>query len=814
MRIGLIVFFFVSLSLQAQTKIDSLLQVWNNTNLANTVRTQAVYKIIWDGYMYKNLDSARHFAFLAVDFTSKKNLRKQEGEFYNSLATTYYLADQYDLAEKHYLQSLAIMEEIQFQKGIAAALTNLGTIQSVRGNHKEALEYLLRGLSIRESLNDLTGAAVALNNIGNIYRREEKFDQAVDCHKRALEIYKEKSNKRGISNSMLNLGLDYHDQSDFESALTFLNQALVIQEEINFKGGIILSLTNIGSIYTSLADYPKAIECHSRCLMISTESKDMSGMASGYNNLGIVYYYQGNYQKALKYYEDALAIRRKLKLASGISTSVNNIGVIYKKLKRYDLALEYYFEARDLAVEKGVIPVIVSSLQNISAVYFEKRDFITALDYLNQCLSLQSEDGDQILRANTISGISGVMFELNRIPEAFDWGNQSLLLARKYNANREILTAQRTLITVQMNLGNYADAIKASDEVMQLSRNFLAANFPVMTETEQAEHVKTISGDFDMRFSIALHQKETNPEVCAGAFNDVLYRKGILLKSSTATRNAILSSGDSVLIDTYQNWIVLKRQISRKSESGKSVSDLEQKADSLERWLVQSSQELSEFKNLQNQTWMDVQNSLEKGEAAVEIIHFEKKNFVPSDTACKTVYCAMVVTPECKYPFMIELFEEEQLMKLLGTYQGNNLTFINNLYGKKSEKNRVLYDLIWKPLESVLKDTKKVFISPDGLLHKISFAALSRDQDVYLCDQYKIQMMASTGTIISPDNFVFNETSVTTIFGGIDYDTDSTKTVMWNYLDGTRYETENIEQMLSEKNIPVVYLNSKKCNRS
>jgi CHAT domain-containing protein len=125
---------------------------------------------------------------------------------------------------------------------------------------------------------------------------------------------------------------------------------------------------------------------------------------------------------------------------------------------------------------------------------------------------------------------------------------------------------------------------------------------------------------------------------------------------------------------------------------------------------------------------------------------------------------------------------------------------------KKSEAKRALYDIIWKPMEEELDGIKTIYISPSGLLHKISFASLSRENDVFLCDQFQFQNVTSTAKIISPDQFGFDQNSTTTIFGGIEYNTDSTAREVWSYLEGTKTETETIDQILENKNYPVNYL--------
>ena len=162
------------------------------------------------------------------------------------------------------------------------------------------------------------------------------------------------------------------------------------------------------------------------------------------------------------------------------------------------------------------------------------------------------------------------------------------------------------------------------------------------------------------------------------------------------------------------------------------------------------------------------------------------------------------------------MFEEKQLEKIIGKFGGNNYNYINNIYGKNNEINTQLYKLIWAPIDNYLNnigidqsnnDTKlKVFISPSGLLHKISFSAIAKKQNIYLCDAYDIEIKSTTGKIIDNKNFTLSrKTTNATLFGGIDYNTSSTKQEIWKYLEGTKVETQKIDSILKSGGINVDY---------
>jgi CHAT domain-containing protein len=279
-------------------------------------------------------------------------------------------------------------------------------------------------------------------------------------------------------------------------------------------------------------------------------------------------------------------------------------------------------------------------------------------------------------------------------------------------------------------------------------------------------------------------------------------------------RQSILNSGDTLLINKFKEWQQSKKKIIKLYESGQDTKDLEQKVNDLEKELVKKSNSLRELNKLQNLTWLDVQKKLKKNEAAIEFIHF--KEGIKNDS---TTYCALIVTSKCKHPEMIKLFEEKELIKIIGAKSETNESFISGLYGTGNLANAKLYDLIWKPLEKSLKEVNIIYYSPSGLLHKISFAALNKEKEIYLCDNYRLELQGSTCKIVMPEQFEFNDQSTTCVFGDIEYDTpetlkDTTALLTWTYLEGTKTEAEKVISILKSNNSKFDYVSGKNASES
>ncbi|MCF8297133.1 MAG: CHAT domain-containing protein [Saprospiraceae bacterium] len=345
------------------------------------------------------------------------------------------------------------------------------------------------------------------------------------------------------------------------------------------------------------------------------------------------------------------------------------------------------------------------------------------------------------------------------------------------------------------------------DNVIKYTYDYVFENFSFMSEKEKELFFATLNNRFEGFYSYALKSKFLKPENTADVYNTILKNKGLILKSSTALKNQVYENGDPDLISKYEEWLKMKDKLAQinlaanqndnfKNNEDKRIVDTEE-LNNLEKEIVQSVS-INSLERLKDIKWENIKNDLDSNEAAIEFIHFNLWNRGFTDS---TIYCALIVKAESQYPEMIPLFEEKQLLLLIDKETSGSYSFVKKLYGEDSK----LYDLIWKPLEGSLKGVKTIYLSPTGLLHKISFPAICKKQNIHLCDNYNINTQSTTGKVHAPENSAIDTNLTADIYGGINYNTDSTKTEIWNYLDGTLTETQIINFFLEDKKIKTNY---------
>ncbi len=826
----IITLFIIYVFAQKQRIIDSLKSVIADVEdncdgpcLSDTVKMVAYLE--WGELIYtKDPDSALILWQKAKDIANAciqskdqslhtTNLQMHLASALNNIGYIYKFKTKYAEALQYYKESYLIRKKIDDKKGMASSLNNIGIVYRIQGDIDKALDSYNKSLYLREKTGDIKGMAYNYNSIGKLYNKTGNIPKALYYYNKSLEIRIGMEDKKGLVASFVNIGLLYQNQGEIAKAMDCYLKCIAICEEIEDRIILSKSYNNIAMVYYNLGNISKSLEYFDKSLLIKKELGDKEGISTVFNNIGYIYYNQGNVKNALEYYNKSLAIRKETGNEKGTATLFNNLGSLYIESNDTLKALEYFNKSLNIREKIGDKSGFANSLNNIGYIYYEDHQFIKALNYFNKSLIIREEMGNN-------EGIASSMFNIGNVylykslqdgkylQKLEEFANRGYNISMELKFPSKMQNSAALMRNYYVLTNNFNDADRFAKEILQSINRTVFANFATLSESGQEKFYSTLASDYMDFYSYCLFRKETNSSITDYAYNITLQNKGLLLKSSTALRNNILNSKDTVLIDNYYKWLHLKKQIAKKYSTGQTTDSLEKLANKYETELVKYSKIFSNYNNLKQSTWKNVQKSLKPGEAAIEFVHFNFKDYTKDvfwEFTDSILYCALVLTPESKHPEMIPLFEENELQDLLSQYEGNNYQYISKLYGSSNTHKRELYDLIWKPLENTLEGINTVYLSPSGLLHKISFAALAINHNVYLCDKYKIQMKSSTSCIVYPETTFINKNMSTTIFGGVKYSTDSTQYELWKYLNGTKTETEKIEKLFSSHKLQVHY---------
>ncbi len=303
------------LPIYGQSNIDSLRKVWNNENLADSIRISCINKIAWDGFLFTDPDSAFYYAKQHYDFAQKRGYAKE----------------------------------------MAVALNTQGTAFYMLGNYAKAIECYYQSLSVKEKLKDYKGIAATLNNIGMIYDDQGDHDKAIEHYEGAIESFERISKEKVIDYQVLvasyhNIGALYVNTNNFPKALEYFNRSLELTTESKFLRERAYAYSNMGYIFLELKETQKSKVYFGKAYDILKNLGDENGMIGALNNFGFLYVTQQQYPQAIAHATEALDRAQKIDATTQIKNAAQSLYLSYKELKQFDLALsmhELYINSRD-----------------------------------------------------------------------------------------------------------------------------------------------------------------------------------------------------------------------------------------------------------------------------------------------------------------------------------------------------------------------------------------------------------------------------------------------------------------------------------
>ena len=718
----------------------------------------------------------------------------------HKLARLYFLMGNYKQAEQYYLETKAIEERVLGKEhpDYAATLNGMGDLYRVVGDYSQAEQYYLEAKAIEERVlgKEHPEYASTVDNLGLLYINIGDYNQAELNHIEAKTIREQVLGKdhRDYAASLNNLGVLYQYMGDYPKAEQYYLESMDTKARILGKDhpDYAFTLINLSAIYASMGDYKQAEYYYLISIDICTRvlGKDHPAYATLLNNLGLMYNDDGDYIRAEQCYLEAKSIREQVlgKNHPDYALTLNNLGALYWSMGDYERAEPYYLEAAD--IRERVLGKdhadYAQSLNNIGLLYYSMENFDRAEQYL-----LESKDiKERILGKD----------------------------------HPDYLKSLENLSTSYFSNKKYDRALELRTETNLLNESQVNRNFAFLSEQQRNVYWNVKASSFELSYSFSCFYPVPASNILN--YDNALFSKGLLLRTTNAVRDAIYSSGNQTLIAQYEELGILRQQISALQQNGGNeeyIRSLETRADALDKSLTQASAAFRDFQADLNLGWKDVQDSLQEKEAAVEFVSFVLYDKKWTD---KTLYAALVLKPGMEAPVWIPLCEETVLAELFEKASGKNpLLQTQILY---DEYGSELYKAVWQPLEKTLENVTSIYYSPSGLLHKIAFNAIPVGDESRLMDKYDLYLVSSTREVVARKNKTEAKTSVfrlprtAVIYGGIFYDANEssmkaaargynapeTQTrglslgpateIAWGYLSATVPESEDIRGLFTQ----------------
>ena len=325
---------------QSNRNIDSIQQLLKHET-RDTLKVRHLYKLCWE-YSSIDLQKAREYGNKALDLAVNINYKRGIAAALNNIGNTYYYSDDYETAIEYYIKSYKIRDIIGDKRGVSDNLNNIGVLYRARGKYSEALDYFLKSLKIDEELKDTNGVAACYNNVGLIMSDLKNFPKAKEYYQKSVNTYKASNNIFGSASSLNNLAILYEDNNQSDSALIAFQQALVLYQKNKNQNGIAACLINIAGILDKKGDHAKAKVFAEKSLKIREDFNDKEGIASCLLLLAKIENDEGNFKKAKQYLINAISISKEIDSKGTTTNAYKTAAEIYYNNKNYKEAYDFY----------------------------------------------------------------------------------------------------------------------------------------------------------------------------------------------------------------------------------------------------------------------------------------------------------------------------------------------------------------------------------------------------------------------------------------------------------------------------------------
>jgi len=589
------------------------------------------------------------------------------------------------------------------------------------------------------------------------------------------------------------------------------------QNDPEFK---IIPLMGLAKIYMAKGNLNKSEECYLEVLpLLSKLDKDDVESVT----ITLIYYSEfafknGDIDKAAEYRRQALKIYETVNKGKENIEHLSLMLIVASDYLNTNIqkAEELVNRSREIAKRKKDNLIYITYLKVNARLQELKGNKQEAENILNEIIEqVKNRQGDEHTEfAQSLYSLGSFYLRYSEYSKANELINQALLKLQDIAAynQHEFYTFLLGSAVANFNINNQQDALHKVHLVEEFLLDQLEIKFSLLTNEGRETYIASVERYFSLINSLYIR---TNDSIhLSRLYNNILATKSIALQSNRQLNSYVQASGNIDLILRYRHLSERKEELSKLQASGaintlfiSSIRDSVILAESEFLKQLTISEHYQGFK-LTSVSWLDIQKALKPNEVAIEYINTPSSLNQMDDRQ----YSALLVTPKCKSPILIHLFNESDINKIL-SQDGFAKERIEKVYSDNSIS--LLNKYIWEPIKDYIKDSSIVYVSLSGILHQVAFPVFT------INERCNIVYLSSTRQLASDKVELKSSTNLrASLFGGIDYNGDNPdssynkedeiglykdgvrgyiRKLQFQYLPNTLIEIKNISSLLSDK---------------
>jgi CHAT domain-containing protein len=562
------------------------------------------------------------------------------------------------------------------------------------------------------------------------------------------------------------LGVLYGLQGDYARAEPLLQRGLEIRETVSGKDhlDVAQTLKNLADLYRGRGLYSRAEPLYARALAIQEAALGTHhpDVAQTLNSLALFYSEQGLYGRAEPLYERALVIVEESlgKEHPDVARVLTSYAHLYAAQGLYECARPLY--QRALAIQEAALgknhPEVAASLNNLASLFLAQEAYPRAGSLSERALSIQElalgeDDARLAISLNQLALASVGQGLLSRAEQLYEraLAIRQAALGRNHPSVAELL---HNFALLRLAQNRPADALPLLMRAFAIPELLLRKKALGFSESRLASFLEHLRADEDLLYEL-LRMHLDAPDIQRVALASALLRKGRSLEETADISRAVYRSLSPQDREAFERLRGVRTQLATLSLQGdgslsprdyqRRLQELTAQGDALEADLATRSAGLRALSTLPPPEDMvdRVAEALPPDSALVEFIAYTSRSFLlkqrePGERPPSQLrYMALVLSAE-GLTCVADLGTAEPI-DFAASRLRSALARRDTEYLASSQ---TLYRLVFQPLLMCLGDTRHVFLSPDGQLGLVPFAAL-HDGDQFLVDTYDFTYLTS-----------------------------------------------------------------------
>jgi CHAT domain-containing protein/tetratricopeptide (TPR) repeat protein len=741
----------------------------NHQDIARTLNTLA--RLYADQALYSRAEPlyARALTIREAAFGQSHPL---VAEVLNNLANLYVDQRLYARAEPLFQRALAIREAGlgKDHPEVAQTLADLAWSYNLQGFYGRAKPLLQRALAIREAAFGKNHPLVAdlLRALGDLYAGQGLYARAKPLYARASAIREVALGKDSPdpATALHQLALFYRDQGLRVRFEQLYARAVAIREATLGKNHPLVAdmLAYLGFFYLEQGLYDRAEPVLERAVAIREAALGESHplVADVLLDLGNLYVAQGLYARAESILQRALTIRRAAfgENSRFVATALLDLGNLYVAQGLYARAEPLY--TRGLAIREAVLGknnnYVARSLSLLGSLYVAQRLYARAEPILKRAVAIQEAavGRNSTLVATPLIILAGLYSAQGLYDRARPLYERAIAILEAGSAENHpsLAEALNHLGVVHLAQHRLAKALPLLTRAFALSERRLRHESLGFSEVRLASFLQLLRAEEERLYAL-LRAYPEDVNVRRLALSAALLLKGRSVEESSDISRTVYRSLSTEDRATFERLRGLRTQLAQLSFQGpgslsptayqKRFEELAEEGTALEADLARRSAPLRALAALPSPTEIvdRVASALPKDAVLVEFITYVDRPLVRGpgmpepQRPGELRYLALVLFPDATIRF--QDLGPAAPMDAAASRLRDAMANRNADYQATAQE---LYQLAFQPLLPLLGATHHLFLSPDGQLSLVPFAAL-HDGQQFLVDTFDFTYLPS-----------------------------------------------------------------------